>query len=655
MTRTAVNPETGEVLALSAEGQWQPARTAQNPTTGARLFFDGAAWQPMPVPASERPTMAGSAVRGVTRGVTFGFADEIAGLASGAYNAVAGDGFTPGYERGRDASRRVAALDDATNPGSAIAGQLLGGAATLPVGVVGRAAQGATRVAQVLRSGAARGVIAGATGGALSGFGDADGGIEARLSGAATGGALGGAAGGVLGAGVSAIGPFAGRLLDGVGMRNAGTAADRQILRALSRDEVNPAALAGRVDTPNPTALVDVGGRNLANLGGVAAQTPGRAVAVADEFVQARRGARPDRIASAVDDGFGGGGGTRVVDEVDALRNQRSTAAAPLYDQAFQANAPDTPELRAIMNMPIVQQAQDASLGFQRMAAQGADIQPNQMQMLDAAKRGLDERIGATLDPVTNRITPGRGEESRALTQLRDGLVQQLDAVPEYAAARAAWAGPTQSMDALAAGQRTMRMNPDAVDALVARTSPGNQDFLRLGAGRAVTDMARDPRGASAAARRLLEDRHMQRRIDALIPDQSRREGFNGAMRREVDYAAVENTVNPRGGSPTARLLAGGQDMANDPQGGASAALLADRPMWRTALHNLYRRSQGINSSTADEMAQRLFSTDTDRNQRIVEALMGRLQTDTMNQQQRAALGAAIMRSMGGASGQQNN
>lgn len=44
----ATNPETGQVVFLSPEGQWEPAQTAVNPQTKEMLAFDGREWRPVP-------------------------------------------------------------------------------------------------------------------------------------------------------------------------------------------------------------------------------------------------------------------------------------------------------------------------------------------------------------------------------------------------------------------------------------------------------------------------------------------------------------------------------------------------------------------------------------------------------------------------------
>lgn len=593
--------------------------------------------------------------RSIMNGLTFGFRDE---LAAGINSMLPGSG-TYSEELSRARGEDAAYARD--NPVASTAGNVVGG--VIGPGVALRGAQaGAGLLTRLLRSAPSRGAVAGATGGAATGFGEGEG-LAGRLEGAAAGGGVGAAAGGVLGAGLNIGARIGGRALDVAGLRNSEVAADRQILRALSRDGVDPAALASRVQQAPPESIIaDLGGRNTVGLAAVAGNTPGDAMQAADRVVQLRRAGAPDRIAQASDAAFGGGSGTGVADEAASLRQTRTATAQPLYERAFAQPAPDSPALREIMDLPIVRQSVDASMANQRMAAvgRGEAFDPSPMRVLDAAKRGLDERIGATLDPVTGRIIPGRGEENQALTALRNRLVQELDTVPDYAAARAAWAGPTASMDAMDLGQRSLRMNRDTLATAAGRLGPSDQDFLRLGAGRAVTDMASDPARAAGAARRLTEDAQMQARLETLIPDPAQRATLVAALQREVQTASTNAAISPRAGSQTARLLAGADDMAVDPPGGLVMSLLnAGRQggvggAVSQGLSALYRRGQGINSSTADSLAARLMSMDPTQNAATATRLTERQQRDLVEAGMRQDFMARLLRGVGGAAAQDN-
>lgn len=174
-------------------------------------------------------------------------------------------------------------------------------------------------------------------------------------------------------------------------------------------------------------------------------------------------------------------------------------------------------------------------------------------------------------------------------------------------------------------------------------------DAARVGLGRAITDRTRDEGTAVGASRRLTQDREILRTIETLVPNNAQREALLDALRRENAMGQVERTVSPRAGSQTARLQAGQDDMAVDPPGAMMTALLMGRPESAIGqgISRLYRRTQGINSNTADALARRLMETDQAANAATVQRLMQQSQTDQMTAQQRAALASALLRSAG--------
>lgn len=655
---------------------WEVAPLAQEPRVTPP---PGNWWEAAPLAepqrGDDRPSMLGSAARGIARGVTFGFADELSGVAGGVGSLVRGEGFGPGYERYRDAARTQNRLDDQTNPLSAIAGQVVGGVATLPLNLVGRVAQGAGALAQVGNA-ALRGATSGAAGGALAGLGEGEGGLENRLGSAATGAAVGGVLGGALGAGVNVGAGVAGRVLDATGMRNAERAADRQVIRALSRDGIDPATLtappAGHA--ADALALVDRGGANLRNLGAVAANTPGAAQEAADQFVQARRGARPDRIAGAVDETLGGGGGTRVLDDMEALRGIRS-ASSDVFEQAFQRRVPGTvtADLQPLVRDSIGQDALQRGMRIMELEnmanpatrhtpidweAAGLSRGENGELVLDprmqnvrlwhAVKMGYDDIVREVMNDPTKRMT----QYERAVNMNRAALVETLrERIPVYARALDAWGGPTQTMEAMRTGQGALRLDPDVVTAYAQRIgTSSDMDAARVGLGRAITDETRDPARAISAARRLTEDRNHMRRLEALVPDNQQRNALLEALRRENAMGTVEQAVSPRAGSQTARLRAGADDMGRDPPGGMLASLLMGHmgSAVSQGVNHISRLSQGINSNTADQLARLLFETSQGQNAATVQRLLRQSQADNLTAQQRAALAAAITQSLGG-------
>lgn len=105
MSNVAINRETGEILVLSPEGQWQPAQRARNPETGAELYSDGTQWRPIPQPPQPAPTTGESLARGAglaARALGPMAAGAAMGAAAGA--PLAGVGAIPGAIAGATAA-----------------------------------------------------------------------------------------------------------------------------------------------------------------------------------------------------------------------------------------------------------------------------------------------------------------------------------------------------------------------------------------------------------------------------------------------------------------------------------------------------------------------------------------------------------------------
>lgn len=630
-----------------------------------------AARSPRAVPDLPRLIPGAGLQRAIMNGLMFGGRDE---MAAGINSAVPGGG-TYGEELTR--SRAEDADYARSNPVSATAGNVLGG--VIGPGIALRGAQpGANALSRFFRSAPSRGAVAGSTGGAATGFGEGEG-LEGRLDGAASGGALGAAAGGVLGAGLNIGGRIAGRVMDVAGVRNADVAADRQVLRALSRDGVDPATLAARVQQAPPEAiLADLGGRNTTGLAATASNVPGEAMQAADRAVQLRRAGAPDRIAQASDAAFGGGSGDDVAAALRTLQDTRATAARPLYERAFQIelNPAEYARVSRFVEDPIGQQAMrqglrvieiehlargepfnPAAYGMQRVDGQLVPLDgvaPN-MRLMDAVKRGFDEIVEGYRDTTTGRLV--LDQFGRAVDSARGAYRNQLAGMfHPYRRALEAWSGPSQSMDAMNRGRQAFRVDRDALTTTADRLPAGDQDFLRLGAGRAVTDMASDPARAATTARRLTEDRQMQARIETLLPDEGVRRAFVAALEREMQTASTNAAISPRAGSQTARLQAGMDDMGIDPPGGMLASLLQGRvgTAVSQALSALYRRGQGINSSTADALAARLLSMDPAQNAATAARLAGRQSQDAAIAGSRQEALSRLLRGVGAAGAMDN-
>lgn len=181
----AINEQTGEILVLSPDGAWQPARRAENPQTGQKLYFDGTGWQEVPKPKQSGPEPS------FMRGVGIGVRDAAQGLLTlpgMAYDAVGGglnllsSGVEaiggPSLPRIRTARENIDAAADAAGLPKAETGRekMLSSinqnvAATLPTMGAGVAMQGANMAPQAAQmlAGNISSQLAGAAGAGAAG------------------------------------------------------------------------------------------------------------------------------------------------------------------------------------------------------------------------------------------------------------------------------------------------------------------------------------------------------------------------------------------------------------------------------------------------------------------------------------------------------
>lgn len=180
--------------------------------------------------AAQAPKGNGSALDPIAQGLTFGFADELAGAASGGLAKLQGKDYLPEYRRVRDNARQNAADYAESNPGTSLALELGSGLA-LPGGLLGKLF--------------GSGIKGAATMGALAGLGKGEGEVEEQLASTATG-AAGGAAVGAALKGLSGLGKA---IFPRVQPRAQGPQFQQDI-KALERIGIQPTA-AERISSKN--------------------------------------------------------------------------------------------------------------------------------------------------------------------------------------------------------------------------------------------------------------------------------------------------------------------------------------------------------------------------------------------------------------------
>lgn len=491
--------------------------------------------------------------RALGQGMTFGFSDEIASAAAAMAAAVVNPADNPQgfWQRFRAAYDDISANEREglqqyrqENPGEALALEVAGGLAT--GGAAGARGFAAMRNAPGFLGGpVARLAVPGAVEGAAYGAGAADPGE--RLRGAAVGGAIGGIAAPVAQAGMNAAVRPVKRML-GAGFE-AATANPQQRARGLVRtaaeadDIIDPALAAQRLGELGPNATIADLGPNLRGAASGAATRVGPARRILTESLDARQAGQQGRIVEvarqkvgALADDFYG--------KIDDLTTRARQAAKPLYESAY--NSPLTPD-RDILKTLRHPMVKDAMRRAGRML--GGGKQGLSVEFLDQTKRALDDDISAA-------IRTGRNEEARVMMRLKDSLVGWVDKqVPDYAAARAAYAGDAALVNAAEMGVDLVRQK--AYAPLVARAVKGMSDnelsAMRMGVLQGIVDTVEDTGLNQNAARRLLRTTRMRNVLRTLFPDEKSFDDFVKAVDAESLFSETRAYVT--GGSPTARRL----------------------------------------------------------------------------------------------------
>ena len=598
--------------------------------------------------------MASGATDAMISGATFGLSDEVgaAGSATGRYIKDALTGTPPdwsaGYSKSLAKNRAQMESFRSEHPVAALGSELLGGIGSVFLAPGSLAAKAPLTLWKMMKGGAK----AGALYGGASGFGHAEGGPENRALGAATGAALGAPVGAAFPLATKATGVGFTLLRDALGFQNPAKRAKDLILRALERDGLSPEVALSRYNKwqgegAKPEALMDLGGRNLLRLARVTESVPGEGTERASAFLDERQAGQAERVMSDV--GLNLSPVKGVYAETTRLGEARRAAAAPLYKRAYETGQSlDSPALNAILRTPAGNAAlknavtmirndmgrvstpdaeltaamkEATKLGLMDPVAGGRVGKGLKLRTLDYIKHGFDDLLETYRDKTTQQLN--LDTNGKIIEGLRSKLVSELDRLNAfYGPARAAWAGPSQSMDAMVMGRDILKEDAEIPAGIISKLSDSDKAFFRLGVVRAISDKVNAARDGADVVKRFFGSPIMRDRLQAAFPDKASFDKFEALMKREA--AMYQRGQSVIGGSPTARIIADQTELASTP--GFLARLMTGDIAGATGqgLAAAVRRSQGVNPGTADELSRLLFSVSPTENSRILNELMRR-------------------------------
>lgn len=635
------NPDTNEGIRFDPDKKsWIKSPVRSNPDTGEVIVYDGTKWEKwQDAAASNAKTEAAggktwmdtakgifeAVPKAVQSGATANFGDELNAAGVAGVRTLTnklgigdtGESYGQIYERlkGQFGKREKDLAEQ--HPVANVAGQVLGGVmAPLPV----------ITKAPGLIGGAVRGLVAPAATGAAAGAGAGET-AEERVQGAGEGFMLGG----LLGAGTTAVSKTVLPLL-GSAARTLGALhppAESHVLRALQRegiDHPDKALTAVRElqqkGNGAPAALVDVG-TNTQRLGREVEVRPGAGSAHMQDTLSSRTAEARDRIPQLIskevsgDDFYG---------NIERLTQKRSNEAKPLYAKAYAQGPIHDDRIGEMLRDPIARQGLKQGFEVQRIesVARGEKFDPTDlaivnfdeagapvmdkvpnMRTLDAVKRGLDDILETYRDKTTGRLK--LDSKGRAVDEFRRSLLSRVDDYnPDYKAARAAYAGPSEAMESANAGRDFRQGDWEQVASRFQGLSPEQQGYYRMGVARELQEMARKANGDLADVGRNLRAQGVRNRLETILgPDEYKRlmDGLEVERRMHRSHT-IANTGSPTGRIDAERDDAGTlrnlYDIVTLRPGSAIAAILA-----RTAGGD----KRGLGEAAAEQVGKMLTAS----------------------------------------------
>lgn len=555
----------------------------------------------------------------------FGLGDEAAGVGNALANAALAPfmdsvDFDPlaAYRIGRDRERGVQAATRAEMP-------WVGAAAELAGNVGGTAANAVRGIPALVRQGAK----VGAGTGLLSGWGYGEG-----FGGSLGGAAVGGAAGGALGAAL----PLAYKAIErpiraGIEFARPQNGVGRELVsRAMRQDMVRPSEAAQRIATAQangvPLGLMDQGD-NLRGLAAAVGRRPGASRTMIREAVIPRQIEQGERVRGAIARDLGPI--VNPAEQGDALIQQARNAAGPLYDKAYANPGASVVDMTDLASRPSFRKAlQNAAnlaaeegdnpmaLGFQFDEA--GDVLLTDVpsfKTMDYIKRGMDDVIETYRDKTTGRLNlDGAG---RAANNTLREFVARIDKVnPDYAAARAAYAGPAGEKAALEKGRQAVNASADEVTRMTRDMTPSQADQFAVGYRAAMAEgLDRKVDGANKV-NTLLGTPRKRQALGQVFEGRGDLPRFTQTLGDEADAALTYQSVNGNSATSERMLddaLIEDQSMLEDVAGravrGAQGGLTGLAAESVNFMRDLSKFGAGASGQRArDEAAALLSNTD---------------------------------------------
>jgi hypothetical protein len=546
----------------------------------------------------------------------------------------------------------------AANVGVDLAGNAIGTAVS---GVGAPVVQGVARVLPAVGRAASSGAVSGGLNAAGQSTAQTGGDLAGDIAmGAGMGTAMGGGMAGVGAGGAGIVRNIAARTTT----RGAANDAQRELIKALSRDLPYGQQLDSRklaeatqlLQQLGPEArLVDLGENSTRKLANILAQLPGKATTAMKEAISSRKDTRAGRLMTAAD---------------AALGTQSKAYSATLGEFEAQKIAASTPFYNQLKSVQI--QADDDLLNLLRRAGKESLSKAQRLSRLAGEDQiSISAALQEARDAVTNAAIPGKpisfqsldhvkqalydletkfkiggeAQEAAGFAKLRRELTAKLDSLSPkdqagnsiYAQARDAYAGPAQMKDAVEAGRSAFTMKQVELEEAIKDMSSSEMDAFRIGALQGLREKTGSVPGQTSLLK-MSQEPNTSGPLKLVFGNNF--ENFEKALKNENRLKMFESVG---GGSSTFSNLAQAADlgMVGDAAQALGAAKTGNIERIIGAGLNL-ANSAALPEKTRNQLAQLLLSQGGDASTNLAalnQALRG------MNR--RRATGTAIAAALG--------
>lgn len=399
----------------------------------------------------------------------------------------------------------------------------------------------------------------GALEGAIAGAGATEGGLMSRGLGAVGGAGLGsvtGAATPMLTAPVRAGGRALGGLMGLVPPRQTRQALGR-VAQNFARDEMAPQQFvqrAGRLPADAP--VVAAGKENLMGLARAVSQRPGPAKTLVERTMRRSAAGQIPRLYALTRKVTGG---QNFGDTLDQIIQNRRTAAAPLYDQAFnEVPILTSDKLTDLADNPIVKSAMKEARKVVRRADDGTvtsfkDLPDNSIELWDQVYKIIGDKAHTARSVAKPK--PNRAFNLEQLrTAVREAITEQS---PTYGQALDVFSDQSRLKDALTLGRDVLSPkgpSPETIQKLPA----AEREMFVVGVGQAIEDTLEtigDVTSMRNAVEKIFNNRRTRDRLAAGLPSLQSYQQFKQGILAEQIMLKARRAVTPSLGSPTAARL----------------------------------------------------------------------------------------------------